>query len=112
MRKIATLNGQDILEARLESDVARIDVLNYGAVIRDWRISGVERSMVLGFPEFETYLEHSRAHGTIAGRVANRTGFGRFEMDGKTYQLDVPKPPHHLHGGSASRTRVEDGQVR
>ena len=29
--------------------------------------------MVLGFPRLEDYLHHSRSHGAIVGRVANRT---------------------------------------
>lgn len=99
MRVIGQENGQDVFEHVLDSGVAQISVMSLGAVIRDWRIAGVEEAMVLGFPTLEGHLENSRAHGTIAGRVANRTGFGKFTMDGIEYQLNIKTPPHHLHGG-------------
>ena len=46
-----------------------------GCVVRDWRVDGPSGSlpMVLGFPRLEDYVHHSRSHGAIVGRVANRT---------------------------------------
>jgi len=100
MKVIGQVNGQDIHEHTLDSGDAQISVMSLGAVIRDWRISGVDRAMVLGWPTLEDHLANSRAHGTIAGRVANRTGFGKFTLNGVEHQLDIKSPPHHLHGGT------------
>lgn len=100
MKVIGQANGQDVHEHTLDSGDAQISVMSLGAVIRDWRISGVERAMVLGWPKLEDHLANSRAHGTIAGRVANRTGFGKFTLNGVEHQLDIKSPPHHLHGGT------------
>ncbi|QPH53513.1 aldose epimerase family protein [Pontivivens ytuae] len=106
MQQIGSVNGTPVHEHILDSGAARVSILSYGATIRDWRIDSVAEAMVLGFPDFETYLTQSRAHGVIAGRVANRTGFGRFTLDGTAHQLDVAKPPHHLHGGGEGLGKV------
>ena len=92
MRVIGRFNDRDVTE-----------VMNYGAVIRDWRVDvdGSAKPMVLGYREFDDYPEHSRSFGTITGRVANRTAGGRFTLDGVQHQLEVNKGPNHLHGGSA-----------
>ena len=47
--------------------------------------------MVLGFPRLEDYLHHSRSHGAIVGRVANRTAGARFTLDGETYALTAER---------------------
>ena len=99
MDVIGKVGGREVHEHVLDSGDARISVMSYGAAIRDWRIAGVERAMVLGFPTLEDHLANYRAHGTIAGRVANRTGYGRFTLDGVEHQLAIKTPPHHLHGG-------------
>ncbi|MGB0497933.1 MAG: aldose epimerase family protein [Rubricella sp.] len=108
MRRIGTLDGRDVVEAVLEDGDTAIHVMNYGAVIRDWRYSvdGRALPMVLGFPDFETYPEHSRAFGVIAGRVANRIAGGRFTLDGVDYTLPINNGPNHLHGGPEGLGKV------
>lgn len=95
-------DGQSVDQIVLESAEAAISVLSYGCIVRDWRVQGAGRSlpMVLGFPGLEDYVRHSRGHGMIAGRVANRTAYGRFTLDGREYQLTRNDGPHHLHGGT------------
>ena len=68
-------SGRAVEEVVLESADAAVAVLSLGCVIRDWRVDGPRGSlpMVLGFPRLEDYLHHSRSHGAIVGRVANRT---------------------------------------
>jgi aldose 1-epimerase len=34
------------------------------------------------------------------GRTAFRIPYGRFELDGRSYQLDANGGPHHIHGGT------------
>ena len=96
-RKFGELGGRDVTEAVLEDGNTRLAILNYGCVTRDWRIGDL--SIVLGFDAFDDYPAHSKSFGIIAGRVANRTALGRFELDGTHYQLATGNGPHHLHGG-------------
>ncbi len=38
--------------------------------------------------------------GATIGRVCNRTGQGKFTLNGKEYILGQNRPPNHLHGGN------------
>lgn len=96
-REFGRLEGREVREAVLETAAARVAVLSYGCVVRDWRVAGAP--MALGFERFEDYPLHSRSFGIVAGRVANRTARGRFRLDGVDYQLPVNNGPNHLHGG-------------
>ncbi|MEM9049352.1 MAG: aldose epimerase family protein [Pseudomonadota bacterium] len=97
LRRIAQHDGRDVVESVLEDGLTRICVLNYGCVIRDWRLG--ERPMVLGFERFEPYPAHSPSFGIVAGRVANRIAGAGFTLEGKAYRLSENIPPNHLHGG-------------
>lgn len=100
--KFGTHNGQDVLRATLSDGDVSVNILNYGCVTQDWRVplNGARVPVVLGFEAFEDYPAHSRSFAIIAGRVANRTKLGRFELDGVTYQLPTNNGPNHLHGGN------------
>ena len=100
-RNFGTHDGEIITEALLTSPQASVAILNYGCVVRDWRVNLRDRviPVVLGFDEFENYPKHSPSFGIIAGRVANRTAFGRFSLHGKAYQLPNNDGVNHLHGG-------------
>ncbi|MEM8872570.1 MAG: aldose epimerase family protein [Pseudomonadota bacterium] len=101
-RTIGSRHGQPVEEATLESGDARIAVMNYGCVIRDWQVpadNGDPVHCILGFDSFDPYPEHSKSFGILAGRVANRTARGRFTLDGQEYHLPVNNGPNHLHGG-------------
>jgi aldose 1-epimerase len=94
--------GRDVTEIVLESADAAVAILNYGCVLRDWRVDAGGRAlpMTLGFAEFDAYVHHSRSFGIIAGRVANRTKRGRFRLDGREWQLSINHGENHLHGGT------------
>jgi aldose 1-epimerase len=100
---------------RLTSDTGvTVDLIGYGVVVRDWRVpvAGGERSVVLGFDNFEAYPAHSPHFGSLAGRVANRIKGASFELHGKTYQLPANAGDLHLHGGTEGLGRqVWSGQT-
>lgn len=100
--KFGEFEGQDVYKAVLEDGDVSVSLLNYGAVTQKWSAltNGVQRSFVLGFEKFEDYPEHSKSFGIIAGRVANRTAFGRFTLDGQTFQLPINNGVNHCHGGN------------
>ena len=61
--------------------------------------AGQHGEVVLGFDSVEPYADgRSPYFGCVAGRVANRTALGAFELDGSSYSLAVNNGAHHLHG--------------
>ena len=100
-------DGRAVEEIVLESGHAAVSVLNYGCVVRDWRVDGERGTVpvVLGFRKLGHYEQHSRSHGVIAGRVANRIAQGRFRLEGREVEVTVNEPPHHLHGGAVGLQR-------
>lgn len=106
-RTVGRIDGDEIREAVLEEGDVSVSVLSYGAITRDWRVpvNGARRPVVLGFADPSAYARNPGYLGVIAGRVANRTGYGRFELDGHTVQLGINDLPHHLHGGTRGLPR-------
>jgi aldose 1-epimerase len=102
-----TEDGRAVEEVVLESADAAVAVLSFGCVVRDWRVDGPEGSlpMVLGFPRVEDYERHSRSHGAIVGRVANRIAGSRFTLDGKVWQVTPSEGANSLHGGAVGLGR-------
>lgn len=100
-------DGRVVEEIVLQSADAAVAVLNYGCTVRDWRVDGERGTVpvVLGFRDLSDYVEHGRAHGVIAGRVANRIAGGRFRIGSDEVELTVNVPPHHLHGGAVGLQR-------
>ncbi len=106
-------NGSEVNEVVLERDGLTVRVLDWGAVIRDVRLAGVDHPLVLGFDKIEDYVAHSPHFGAVAGRCANRIADGRFTLDGVDVQLTRnERDTTHLHGGHLGFSRrlwsVED----
>jgi aldose 1-epimerase len=97
------LGQTPVHEATLRSAAgAEAKIMTYGAVVRDLVVPGPKgmQRVVLGFPDFAPYPEHSPHFGAIAGRFANRIARGRFTLDGATHQLPLNQAgKHSLHGG-------------
>lgn len=81
-----------------------VELLDYGATIhaicvadRDGNIDDV----VLGAPE-SSDLTKCNVMGSTIGRCANRIAHGRYEADGKVYQLEQNMNGHFLHGASGN----------
>lgn len=55
--------------------------------------------VLLGYDTAAQYLDQPQYFGATVGRFANRIGGGKFDLDGKTYQLETNDGPNHLHGG-------------
>lgn len=96
-------DGMPIRDVTLRSQAgAQMSVMEWGAVVRDLVVpskNGPQR-VVLGFPDFGSYLKHSPHFGAVAGRYANRIAHGKFALDGTVYQLPLNENGRHsLHGG-------------
>ncbi|PZR30878.1 aldose epimerase family protein [Caulobacter segnis] len=78
-------------------------VITYGATLQSLIApdkAGKKADIVLGFNDAATYVKNASYFGASVGRFANRIGKGRFELDGKTYQLALNNNGvAALHGG-------------
>ncbi|HPY39513.1 MAG TPA: aldose epimerase family protein [Thiolinea sp.] len=99
-------DGQAIHSFELTGGGLTARVLTLGGALQDLRLAGVPYSLVLGFPDLNSYL-HSKAYiGANVGRFANRIAQGRATIAGQNYQFDTNfLGKHLLHGGSAGADR-------
>jgi len=78
-------------------------VITYGATLQSLIApdkAGNKADLVLGFNDAAAYVKNASYFGASVGRFANRIGKGRFELDGKTYQLELNNNGvAALHGG-------------
>lgn len=80
----------------------RARVLSYGARLQSFETpdrAGARDSIVLGFPDPESYRRDAAFIGAVVGRYANRIAGGRFVLDGRAVALPVNDGANHLHGG-------------
>ncbi|MEO7495735.1 MAG: aldose epimerase family protein [Massilia sp.] len=81
----------------------RVAITDLGGIVTELHVpdrDGVLADVVLGFERLEPYLGDCQYFGALIGRYGNRIGGARFELDGKTYALDVNNGRNHLHGGA------------
>ncbi len=78
-------------------------VTNYGGRIVSVNVpnkSGSFTDVVLGYDSLKHYFDRKENYfGALIGRYGNRIAKGKFELDGKTYQLAINNAPNTLHGG-------------
>jgi aldose 1-epimerase len=87
-------------------------IITLGGIITELHVpdsAGKLADIALGFDNVAEYEEHNGTvyFGCITGRVANRIAGGKFDLDGKSYRLDLhPKTSFHLHGGLKGFSKV------
>lgn len=77
-------------------------ILTYGATLQSLSApdrEGKSADVLLGYDDLTGYVEHPNYFGATIGRYANRIAGGKFDLDGKTYQLPVNDEVNSLHGG-------------
>ncbi len=80
----------------------QVKIMTYGATITAVEVPdrhGQRANVTLFLDTLEDYLKGHPFFGSTVGRYANRIAFGRFTIDGRTYQLATNDNRHHLHGG-------------
>ena len=110
-RRVGSHLGREVHEITLTAEGGlQAQILTFGAIIRDLSLpltTGGRQSLVLGFPNFDPYPEHSPYFGALVGRYANRIAGGRFMLEGHTHFLDRNEAGmttlHGGKGGFASR---------
>jgi aldose 1-epimerase len=86
----------------LDDGTATVAVITYGGALQQIVVpdrDGARADVTLGFDDLAGYLGPQPYFGALVGRYANRIAQGRFDLNGRTYQLDRNHRGHALHGG-------------
>lgn len=102
---MATLDDGRVVEkvTLRASDGMSATVMTLGATLQSLIVADRDGNLddvVLGHDTPGEYLAQRNFFGVSVGRYANRIAYGRFNLDGRAYQLEVNNGPHHLHGGT------------
>ena len=102
-KTFGTHNGReiDLFTVSNENGLV-VSLTNYGGIVTSIRFpdrNGIFGNVVLGYERLEKYIEDEHYIGCLVGRYANRIASGRFQIDGKKYQLFCNDGNNHLHGG-------------
>lgn len=94
-------DGKEVYAFTLENENGvKARVINFGAVLVNLYVpdaDGNVADVVLGFDKLEDYYGNGSFFGATIGPSANRIGNASFQIDGKTYQVDVNDGPNNLH---------------
>jgi len=105
-----TVDGKDVnLYVLTNAKGLVMKVTNYGAIVTEFHVpdrTGKLGDIVAGYDNVEGYVQKTPYFGATIGRCANRIKNGRFQLEGKTYQLATNDPPNHLHGGNKGWDKV------
>ena len=94
--------GEQVHVCELRAGAARARILSWGATLQEYRVAGVDHSLVLGGETLAAYLGPMRYFGAIVGPVANRIANGQMRVNGEIYHLDTNENGRTtLHSGCA-----------
>ena len=101
-----------ILKNNCGNEVA---LTNYGGALLTIMVpdkNGKHANVVQGHDTIDKVINsHEPFLSTLIGRYGNRIAKGKFNLDGKEYQLAVNNGPNHLHGGPTGyHARVWDAK--
>lgn len=94
--------GSEVFEISLTGAQCTVNILNYGAVIKDILFGdegGRVRNLVLHYDEVADYFTDPSYMGSVVGRYAGRIAGGQLRLDGRDYRLSLNEGGNHLHGG-------------
>ncbi|PKI16609.1 aldose epimerase family protein [Colwellia sp. 12G3] len=79
-----------------------VEIINLGARIKSIKfpVNTIPTEMTLGYASPQQYLTDEFYLGATCGRVCNRISGGKFQLDGKQYQLPQNDGENCLHGGN------------
>ena len=103
--KITTINKEDVFSLTfINNNNYKINFYNFGGYIHQIHIpyqSNKERTedVLLGYNDFDDCKISRGYFNSIIGRVGNRIGNAKFNLNNKEYNLFKNVPPNHLHGG-------------
>lgn len=101
--RLTNAGGASVTLSSLGAGIVAVEVPD-----RDGKLDDV----VLGYADPADYIADGPCAGKVPGRFANRIARGRFELNGKSYDLAINNGPNHLHGGPEGfQNRIWDSAV-
>jgi len=98
--------GETVQMITLAAGDLSIALLDWGAIIQDVRLAGVDRSLTLGSDLIADYEGDLCHHGSLIGPIANRISTSRVLIDGMMYELERNQDGRiHLHSGAQATHR-------
>lgn len=103
------LKGNDkVFRIILRNENMAVELTNIGCAITAIRTPDKrnnQENIVAGFSDLADYRINEDYFGCVVGRFTNRITNGRFQLNGKTYQLSINNGNNHLHGGTEGFSR-------
>jgi len=100
--KWGSSRGKDVFLFTLKNKNGLVvKATNHGGAITSVLVPGNDgkfADVILGFESLQDYEKYGN-FSSIVGRYANRIADGKFQLDGKVYELAKNNGPNHLHGG-------------
>ncbi len=105
-----TSHGDKVTRYTLEnSHKMRAEFIDYGAILMCLFVpdgKGNVRDVVLGYDNISQYEGNGSCFGSFVGRYVNRIGNARFDLNGKTYNLEQNENSNCIHGGKPGFNHV------
>ncbi len=99
-----TPEGKEVFKYTLKNySGMEVDIITYGGIITAIRVPDKKNEpgdVVLGFDTLEEYLGDHPYFGAMVGRVCNRVGKSRFELEGRIFHITANEGENQLHGGT------------
>lgn len=93
----------------------QVNVLNYGGTITEIYTKDNEgnlRNVVLGYKNFEKYVNNGSYAGMLVGRTAGRIENAQFTIDNILYKLEKNNGENNLHGGlNGFNSKILKGEI-
>lgn len=96
-----------------------VRISDLGGAVMELRVPdrfGRMSDIVMSYDSVRDYMQDTTYAGALVGRVANRIDRGRFELDGKKYEIYCNNGVNSLHGGRVGyshriwNVKAEDGE--
>ena len=104
VREQAPIDGQPVQVFTLANDAGtEVRLTNFGGIVTHLFLpdaAGAAADVVLGFDDVSRYVDEHPYFGALIGRVANRIGGARYELDGEVVTLSANDGVNQLHGGT------------
>ncbi|MBO4262986.1 MAG: galactose mutarotase [Clostridia bacterium] len=92
-------DGGEVYSFTLENEYIKVEVINYGGIIKSLVVKSSGKDVVLGYNTLGEYEKDENYFGATIGRCANLIRGGKLAFGGKEYFLTKNYGEDTLHGG-------------